>query len=322
MISRSRLFLVVVLCASLSMAAAPDSPANSPKDMLATGRVDEALRTLEQQATQSDSAESNNLLCRAYFSLEQWDRAIAACERATSQEPQKSLYHLWLGRAYGEKADRVSFFSAAGLAKKVRTEFERAVELDPGSIEARTDLAEFYLEAPGIVGGGKDKAQAQADALMKLNPGLAHWVMGRIAEKNKDLDAAEKEYRATIAVNHGGAHAWLNLALFYRHLKRYDDMEQTLRTMEKQPIDRAESLTDGASIILRNGRDYALGTRLVQKYLESKTVEESPVFKARELLGELLEKQGDKKAAAEQYKAALTLAKDYSKARESLKRVQ
>ena len=68
----------------------------------------------------------------------------------------------YVGRIYGEKADRAGFFSAAGLAKKVRTEFERSVEFSPNSWQARTDLAEFYLEAPGIVGGGKEKARSQA----------------------------------------------------------------------------------------------------------------------------------------------------------------
>ena len=56
----------------------------------------------------------------AYFMLEEWDRGITACESARDLDPQKSLYHLWLGRIYGEKAARVSFLSAAGLAKKVR----------------------------------------------------------------------------------------------------------------------------------------------------------------------------------------------------------
>jgi len=48
-----------------------------------------------------------------------------------------------------------SFFSAAGLAKKVRASFERAVELDGSNVQARSDLAEFYMEAPGVMGGGR-----------------------------------------------------------------------------------------------------------------------------------------------------------------------
>ena len=60
--------------------------------------------------------------------------------------------------------------SAASLAGKVRNEFEAAVRLDPNNVDARSDLGEFYLEAPGIVGGGRDKAEAQTQALAALDP--------------------------------------------------------------------------------------------------------------------------------------------------------
>jgi tetratricopeptide (TPR) repeat protein len=313
--ARAALFLAL----SLGARAAADSP----KDPVAAGRVDDAIQTLKQQISHSPTdAEANNLLCRAYFMLEEWDHGISACERAVNLAPQNSLYHLWLGRIYGEKADRAGFMSAAGLARKVRSEFERAVELDPKSWQARTDLAEFYLEAPGIVGGGKDKALKQAEALASLNPAMAHYINGRIAEKNKDTATAEREYRAAIEASHGGAHAWLNLALFYRHQNRLDEMEQALRTMESRPLDRAESLMDGGSILLRTGRNSALGIELVRKYLSGPTVEEGPAFKAHYILGQLLEKQGDRSAAAQEYWAALALAHDYTPAQEALKRIE
>ena len=314
-IARAALFLAL----SLPARAAADSP----KDLLAAGRVDDAIQTLKQQISHSPTdAEANNLLCRAYFMLEEWDHGISACERSVNLAPQNSLYHLWLGRIYGEKADRAGFMSAAGLAKKVRTEFERAVELDPKSWQARTDLAEFYLEAPGIVGGGKDKARAQAGVLASLNPAMAHYINGRIAEKNKDTATAEREYRTAIEASQGGAHAWLNLALFYRHQNRLDEMEPALRTMESRPLDRPESLMDGGSILLRTGRNYALGIELVRKYLSGPTVEEGSAFKAHYVLGQLLEKQGDRSAAAQEYRAALALARNYPRAQEALKRTE
>jgi tetratricopeptide (TPR) repeat protein len=314
-IARAALFLAL----SLPGRAAADSP----KDLLAAGRVDDAIQTLKQQISHSPTdAEANNLLCRAYFMLEEWDNGISDCERAVNLARQNSLYHLWLGRIYGEKADRAGFMSAAGLAKKVRSEFEHAVELDPKSWPARTDLAEFYLEAPGIVGGGKDKARTQADVLASLNLAMAHYMNGRIAEKNKDTATAEREYRAAIEASHGGAHAWLNLALFFRHQNRLDEMEQALRTMESRPLDRPESLMDGGSILLRTGRNYALGIELVRKYLSGPTVEEGPAFKAHYILGQLLEKQGDHPAAAQEYRAALALAREYTSAQEALRRVE
>ncbi len=52
------------------------------------------------------------------------------------------------------------FFPRINLAKRARSEFEQAVNLDPHDGEALTDLGEFYSSAPGVVGGGNDKAQA------------------------------------------------------------------------------------------------------------------------------------------------------------------
>jgi tetratricopeptide (TPR) repeat protein len=296
--------------------------AQTPQNLLAAGRVDQALQTLEQQIQTSPTAEAYNLLCRAYFELDNWDAGIPSCEKAVSLEPENGLYHLWLGRIYGEKADRAGFLSALGLAKKVRTEFERAVEFSPNNWEARTDLAEFYLEAPGIVGGGKDKARAQAELLAPLNPAMAHWVKGRIAERNKDNAQAEQEDRAAIAASQGGARAWLNLAGFYRHTNRFDDMEQALRTMESSPLDHPGALVDGAGMLLRTGRDYPLAIQLLRRYIASpNTVEEAPVFKAHYLLGEVLEKQGDRPAAAEEYRGALAMAHSFRPAQDGLKRV-
>ncbi|MGA8763895.1 MAG: tetratricopeptide repeat protein [Candidatus Sulfotelmatobacter sp.] len=296
---------------------------DGPQDLLAAGRVDQAIQSLQQQIDGSPSAEAYNLLCRSYFTLDEWDRGIPACEKAVSLDTGNSRYHLWLGRIYGEKAERVGFLSAIGMAKKVRAEFERAVALDPENWEARTDLAEFYLEAPGIVGGSKDKARAQADVLAPQDAAMAHWIKGRIAEKNKDTALAEQEYRAAIATSNGGASAWLNLALFYRHTNRFDQMDQALHTMESAPQDRPEASVDAASMLLRTGRDFRLAIRLLRRYVASSTtVEQAPVFKAHYMLGELLEKQGDRQGSAEEYRASLALAKDFSKAQESLKRVE
>lgn len=296
--------------------------ADSPTDLLAAGRVDEVISTLSTKlSTSPNDAASHNLLCRAYFAVGNWDTAISECEKAVSLQPDNGEYHLWLGRTYGEKADASNFLSAAGLAKKVRTQFERAVQLDPNNVAARTDLAEFYLEAPGIVGGGQDKARAQANMVAKLNPAKAHWIQGRLAEKNKDASAAEQEYRAAIEASHGGANAWLNLALFYRKAGRLDEMHEALKKAATAPLDQPEVLVDAASTLLRANRDLPFATQLVRRYLASSTVEQAPPFKAHYLLGTILEKQGDKPGAAREYQSALTMAKDFGRAREALNRV-
>lgn len=292
--------------------------------LIASGRVDEALTALRAQINQSpDDAAAQNLLCRAYFSLGDWDRGISACEKAVSLAPDNSRYHLWLGRIYGEKADRSSWLTAAGLAGHVRTEFETAVRLDPQSADARSDLAEFYLEAPGIVGGGRDKAEQQAESLLALDPAKAHWVNGRIAEKKHDVASAEAEYKKSIEASHGSAAAWLNLGLFYRHRERWDDMEKALLHVRGAPLqDRSDALVDAAEVLLRAQRNLPEVVQLLQTYLKSDAkVEQAPAFKAHFLLGSAAEKMGDKQTAAKEYRAALDLAKDFRPAQQALQRV-
>jgi Tfp pilus assembly protein PilF len=132
---------------------------------------------------------------------------------------------------------------------------------------------------------------------------------------------AEQEYRAAIEATRGGARSWLNLAGFYRRSGRLDDMEQALRTMETRPLDHPAALMDGASMLFRTGRSYPMAIGLVRRYLTSATDEEWPAFKAHSLLGELLEKQGDRQAAAEEYRTALSMAHTFMRAQDGLERV-
>jgi cytochrome c-type biogenesis protein CcmH/NrfG len=313
-----KLSIIVVLLAFLPPLSAADA---ADSKLLAEGRVDDAIASLQGKISKvPNDAESYNLLCRAYFTLSDWDKGISACERAVSLEPGNAHYHLWLGRSYGEKADHSGFFSAAGLAKKVRGEFETAVRLDPNSAEARTDLAEFYLEAPGIVGGGRDKAEAQAQKLAVMDAVKAGWLKGRLAEKNKDLVSAENAYRAAIDASHGAALAWLNLAFFYRHTKRMDAMEDAIRHATSAPMNQPEVLMECAEMLLRSKRDVPQATQLLRRYLSS-TVEVAPAFKAHYLLGTALEQQGDKSGAAQEYRASLSLAKTFAQAQSALDRL-
>ena len=311
--------LVLALFSAVALAAADDSaPA-----LLAAGRADDAITTLHSKISSSpNDAEAHNLLCRAYFSMADWDRGISACEKAVTLDPNNSRYHLWLGRVYGEKADGSSFFTAASLAGKVRTEFETAVRPDSNNMDARSDLGEFYLEAPGIVGGGRDKAEAQVQALAALDPAKADYLKGRMAEKKKDLVTAEKEYRAAIEASHGSALTWFNLALFFRHQQRWDDMEEAIQHAVSAQVDRPEIIMESGEVLLRSGRNFPAAVIYLRRYLAlNSKAEEAPAFKAHYLLGTALEKQGDKQGAAQEYRAALSLAKNFSRAQEALDRL-
>jgi tetratricopeptide (TPR) repeat protein len=319
-----RSFLLAATLLVFSVCSALAGANDTVPMLISNGRVDDALTALRGQIGQSpQDASMQNLLCRAYFTLGDWDRGIAACEKAVSLAPDNSQYHLWLGRIYGEKADHSSWFTAAGLAKRVRTEFEAAVRLNPNSADARSDLAEFYLEAPGIVGGGRDKAEQQVDSLVSLDPTRAHWVKGRLAEKSHDVALAEAEYKKAIESSHGSAATWLNLGLFYRHRERWDDMERALMHVRGAPLlDRPDALVDAAEILLRAQRNLPEVVQLLRTYLNGNAkVEQAPAFKAHYLLGSAAEKMGDDKLAAAEYRSAVALASDYRPAQEALQRL-
>ncbi len=317
MITRTSLLVLLTLIAALTASAA-----DSAKDMLAAGRVDEAIAELNEHLSSAPAdAESSNLLCRAYYALEDWERAESSCKKAVALDPDNSRFHLWLGRVYGEKADRANPLAAGVLAEKARGEFERAVQLNPNDADARLDLAEFYVLAPRILGGGEQKAREQAQSIATVNPGREHWIYARIAEQKKDAATAEREYRQYIDLSKGEAEAWLNSAFFLRRQLRLDEMEQAVVKLSQAPMPKLDALVDASEILYRTGRNYSFAMELLRRYLAAGPVEAAPAFKARYLLGLLLEKQGDKAGAAQEYRASLSLARNFGVAQQALNRV-
>ncbi len=312
----------VLLVLLMLLAATAASVADSAREMISAGRIDDAIAELNGRLSSVPAdAESANLLCRAYFELEDWDRAESSCKKAAVLNPNDSHFHLWLGRVYGERATRTNFLVATSLAAKVRAEFERAVQLNPDDVDARLDLARFYVEAPTIMGGGVEKAREQAQAVATVNPGREHWIYARIAEQKKDSATAEREYHQYIDLSHGDADAWLNLALFLRRQNRLDDMELAVVKLSQSPMPKLDVLVEAAEMLYRAGRSYPFATELLHRYLASGPVEAAPAFKARYLRGLLLEKQGDKAGAAQEYRASLALVRNFGTAQHALDRV-
>lgn len=312
--------LLLLLAATTFAATAPIS---SARDLVYAGRVNEALQALNSrlQANRQD-AEAYHLLCRAYYMVQRWDDAISNGERALSLNPNDSNYHLWLGRAYGEKADSSSFITAIELAKKVREHFERAVQLDGNNLPARSDLAEFYVDAPGFLGGGKDKARAQANVIMQSDAPSAHWILAIIAEKDRKYDAAEQEYKASLQASGMRAKEWLNIASFYKRRKRFDDMEQAISKAVADPKGNQHVLYEAAELLNGAGRNFTFAIQLLRRYISGGTPDpEAPLFQAHYLLGMILEKQGDRPGAAQEYRSSLSLASNFQKAQAALQRV-
>jgi tetratricopeptide (TPR) repeat protein len=325
--SVAALLCIIAATSALALQDRADSlpaslqPANAS---LQAGRADEAIAALNQALkTDPNSAPANNLLCRVQMTLQQYDKASDACEKAVTSDAQNARYHLWLGRAYGEHASHAAFTAAFALAKKTRAEFETAVKLDPKDADALSDLGEFYLDAPGFLGGGADKASDTAAKLETADPARAHHLRAAIAEKAKDLPAAETEFKAAIKASAHPASQWMDLASFYRRHDRWDEMESAIKTgqaLAAKDKHSAAALESGASILVRANRDPQLAIKLFESYLASTgKTEEAPAFDVLARLAKLRKHNGDQPGAERDKAAALALAHDYKPALEALK---
>lgn len=317
MIIRLRKFAASL--AALLVCAATLAAANPPEQMLATGSVDEVIRATSGR---NDPA-SLNLLSRAYYAIEHWDNAISNGEKATGLDPNSALYQWWLGRCYGEKAASVNPVSAASLAVKTKNKFEQAVKLDPSNVQMRADLAEYYTDAPSIMGGGTDKARDQATQVAKYDQATSHWILALIAEKEKRHPDAEKELQEAIKVARDPARYKMNLASFYRRRGRFDEMQTAITQAIAQANKNAEVYYNAASELFQSGRDFALAAQYLRHYLDSGAmVEDAPAFRAHYLLGRIYEKMGNKSDAGAEYRASLSLASGFAPASKALARTQ
>ena len=313
-------FLLLLFAPALALAADV-----SPLQLLKTGRADDAISALNAriQAEPRD-AQAWNLLCRVYFQLELWDEAVRAGEKSIQLDPQNSEYHQWLGRAYGEKAETIGPLGAFALVRKVKAEFEKSVALDAEArnLQARADLAEFYTEAPAIMGGDKTKAGKLAEFVMKYDAALGHAMLAHLANERNAKERAEQEYKAAIEASGNSSRYWVGLASFYRRAGRYQEMEAAINSALKAPVQDAIALFDGASVLLRGGRNFPGAIDMFQRYLTlDDRAEDGPAFQAHYRLGVLLEKQGDREAAAAEFRSAVALASRYRPARDALARI-
>lgn len=287
--------------------------------LLQQGRVDEAQTALQQTlAAQPGNAQAHQLLCRVYYAQEMADEAIRECELSAASDPTSSTTQMWLGRAYGMKASHANPLVAFSLARKVRSAFERAVQLDPQNIQAMSDLGQFYVYAPAIVGGGLGKARALADRMQPRYASQAHRLLALIAGQNKDTATAESEFKKAILAGRTPA-AYIDLGQFYQQQNQPDKAIEALQTGVAADRRKDAALVDAASILTAMNRSPELAESLLREYLSSSAKsDDAPAFKVRVQLGDLLAHQGDVAGAHREYAVATSLASNYVPARKAM----
>lgn len=284
----------------------------------------EAVQALQAVAVKEpQNGEVQLLLTKSYLELQELDAAINSAERAVTIDPRSSAYHEWLGRAYGEKADHTSMFSAMGLARKTHREFETAVQLDERNYSARQALIEYYCSAPGIVGGGEDKAKPEIEKLRTMDAAEWHYALGNCRRQKKDFATADAEFQLALESQPKSAELIFDIGDYA--VKRSQGerlMEVAERGAHAAPADPRGMFYRAVGLILKNEKQED-AEQLLREYLQKAPQRSGyPRYAvAHGWLGRLYENRGDKEHAAKEFEAALQLDPKNKSARESLKRL-
>ena len=246
----------------------------------------QALQIIEP--AQPKTASTYQLLGQCYYMLEDYKKASEAFEKAVSAGGRSSVAWDWLGRAYGKRAENAFALIAPSYASKARQNFEKAVELDPNNLEAVDDLFEYYLEAPGLLGGGMDKAAQLSSRIRERAPALYHNMQARIAEKNKQFAIAEQHWRAAAEAAPATPGSWIELARFLARQGRYADSDAAFDRASQLAPDSARLKFHRARSYIESNRNLAEARKLLQEYLVSAlTPDDPPRSEAQKLLQKL-----------------------------------
>jgi tetratricopeptide (TPR) repeat protein len=224
----------------------------------------------------TDDPATNFLIGRDYLMKGELKNATDFLLKATQEQPTSSEFMDWLGRAYGRRAETSNFVTAAGWAAKARQAFERAVELDPKNSDALSDLFDYYLDAPGFLGGGYQKALAVADKTAAIDAPEGFHQRARLAQKRKQYSSAELHLRQAVAAAPQEVGHLVALAKFLASQGRTEESDQVFRQAEGVNPNAPSVWYARADVLIKQKRDLDEAKALLQKYMHARITPDDP----------------------------------------------
>ena len=315
-----RSFAPLLLCGVL--VAAPVAFAQTLPDVrtLVESRSPNALAAAEALV----KAEPKNgsawvMLTRARVHARRYEKAVEAGERATALAPDDAQAFLWLGNALGNRIGEVGMISKMALAPDLRDAFERAIKLDPSLVEARTALIEFYLQAPGAMGGGIDKARAQVAAIARYDRARSHLAQARIALHEKKPADALKAYEQAYALKPKDPQIRLAVIVGYQEAKRWPDALAAIQRWIADDPKSNNAHYQLGRLAAVSGQYLDEGEAALRRYLTMPRDKDDPEPKnAQYRLGQVLARAGRRDEARVAYQAALKLDPKMKEAKDAL----
>jgi tetratricopeptide (TPR) repeat protein len=129
------------------------------------------------------------------------DELIPRVEQCIKDLPQSARCHNVLGSMYGVLASSGGMTAGMKYAGKIKDMFLKAVELDPKNFDMRRDLNQYYLIAPGIVGGSVKKAIENSNDFAKIDPARGQLLRAEAHIYEKEFAKAETLLRSIKATD-------------------------------------------------------------------------------------------------------------------------
>ncbi len=235
-------------------------------------RRTEYRRSVSILSNDSSNPAVNNLIGRDYFMMGDFKKAVDFFQKSTDAEPNNSDYALWLGRAWGRRAETANPFFAPGYASKARQWLEKAVQLNERNQEALSDLFDYYLEAPGFLGGGYDKAQDIARKISNIEAAEGYFARARLAEKRSEYDTAEVQLRRAVESAPRQVGRVLDLAKFLAKQGKQQESDAMFAKAEKMAPEAPKVWYARADVLIKQKRNLDEAKRLLEKYVQSSAI--------------------------------------------------
>jgi cytochrome c-type biogenesis protein CcmH/NrfG len=265
------------------------------------------------------NAEAWILLTRARLQANQAETAIDSAEKAIKLAPNNSQAYFYLGNAYGSRIGQVGMFSQMSMAPKLRDAFEKTVALDPNNLDAREGLLQFYLQAPSVVGGGKDKANVQANEIAKRDVARGHIARAQVFMSEKNTAAALKSYEAAYAAKPTDKNIRLAVGIGYQMAERWNEAFKHFRAWTAQDEKAGPAWYQIGRTSAMSGQLAEEGIAALQKYIGMPHAANEPQNKnAYHRLGQIYAKLGKKPEAKVALQAALKLDPKFADAKAEL----
>ena len=251
------------------------------------------------------------------------DAAIKAGESAVKTLEQDSQAWFWLGRAYARQALAASLLGKPKWAGKTRDAYEKSVALDADNLDARYDLMQYYLAAPGFLGGDREKADAQAAEMTRRDPVMGKLAAAFLAQTDEKPADAERLLREGLALDPARERLRLSLAVLMQDGERWDEIGALWREALARDPDNALAHYQMGRLAVYSGKDEAAALVHIERFIALGKVPEGVTLAAAHWRrGQLLEKLARRDDAIAAFEEAVRRDPKLEQASEDLERLR